>query len=160
MALLLLCCSSLQGLNSMPIQVPTLPAALQGGPTDLSTDTLTLSNTTSLPDSPGKHRKMLQNPATGPPTGAVTADKDTATSAVTAATTAAGADKNTLLPIKVSVQSGGMVPLKAICGDIVRGVCSSGQNAAWKCCNGSEAVCAIIGNGAAPVSRSVEVPCP
>jgi hypothetical protein len=58
----------------------------------------------------------------------VGAVKDAASSAATTATTAAGAaadqaaaavagaDQNTLLPIKLSVQSAGVVPLKAVAG--------------------------------------------
>jgi hypothetical protein len=112
--------------------------------TELLIDPTTLSSTTtstgtmpvagtgpapgSLTTAIGKHRKLLQGSVTGLLTSARTAAKDAATSAVTAVTSAAGAaanttaaaarvaDKNTHLPIEVSVQSAGVVPLKALAG--------------------------------------------
>jgi hypothetical protein len=99
--------------------------------TSTSTGTVPVAGTVSAAGSLtaiGKHRKLLQGSVTGLLTSARTAAKDAATSAVTAVTSAAGAaanttaaaagvaDKNTVLPIKVSVQSAGVVPLKAVAG--------------------------------------------
>lgn len=105
----------------MIIEVLIDPTTLSS--TSTSTGTVPVAGTVPAAGSLtaiGNHRKLLQGSVTGLLTSARTAAKDAATSAVTAANTTAAAagvaDKNTVLPIKVSVQSAGVLPLKAVAG--------------------------------------------
>lgn len=120
----------MQGFNSKPLQVPTLPLALQAGPAQLLPPVAGPLTSATNSTTGARRRRLLQlpNPLAGLLTGAVSAAKGAASSALTAANTATGAaatqaaaaggaaDRNAALPIKVAVQSAGVVPLKAVAG--------------------------------------------